>query len=337
MRIVVITLGALGLGALGWSGWWYAGASGQDAALQSWLDGRAAEGWQAEVTAIETTGFPARFARRIEAPALADPAAGWAWAAPWLEMESAAWDPTNVTLSFPEEQSFAVPGARLAVTAESLDAVAAVVPSLSLRLREVSLSAETIALDAQSGWRTGADQLSLGVARRLDDSAPPNTYDVHLEAFGVSLPGKIGRALTPNGREDALGTLTARGQVVADRPLDRDALDEGEIGARTVVIREGRLDYAGSSFDIDGRLDADEDGFAEGELDIEAKDWRRLVRGLVASGTIPRRVGDAIEEAGDLLSIFSRGKDINVTLTFSNGGARVGLIPVGRAPRLTTR
>ncbi|MEM9783786.1 MAG: DUF2125 domain-containing protein, partial [Pseudomonadota bacterium] len=323
LRILIGLSGLTALAALGWSGWWVAAASGQEAALERWLEDRAAEGWQAEAAVIDTTGFPVRFDRRLEAPAIADPAAGWAWSAPWLEMNSDAWDPTHVTVRFPSEQVFAVPGARVALNAERLDAVAAVVPSLSLLLREVSLDGRAAALQAQSGWSAGAEALSIGLMRRQDDSAPENTYDVHLTAEGVTLPGRIGRALTPEGREDALGTVSARGQVVVDRPLDRVALEEGDIGARTIVIREGRLDYAGISFDIEGRLDTDRDGFAEGELDIEAKDWRRLIEGLVASGTLRPRIAGAVTEVVELVTIFSPGDDLSVTLTFSNGRTRV--------------
>lgn len=339
LRFLVWLGGGLTAAALAWSGWWVAATSGQEAALAAWLEARAAEGWQAETASIETKGFPTRFERRITGPALADPAAGWAWSAPYLHLDSAAWDPTHVTLAMAPEQNFAVPGQRVGVTAERLGGVAAVVPALSLALRTLALEGRSVMLEAQSGWRTGAERLDLAIERRTE-GAPENTYEVAIDAAGILLPGRLGRALEPRvaaGGTAVRGTLRGRARVVTDRPLDRDLVEDGEIGALTVVIREARLDYAGIAFSVDGRLDADDEGRAEGALDIEARDWRRLIDGLVASGTLSSGIADAVRRTVSLITVFSSGDDLSVTLTFSGGAARVGPIPIGDAPRLTTR
>ncbi len=104
MRIIHTLTGAAVLGALAWTGWWYALARGQEAALAAWFAERARAGWQAEHDGIGLTGFPLRLEREIAAIRLADPATGWAWTAPWLRVESATVNPSRFAVTWPGTQ-----------------------------------------------------------------------------------------------------------------------------------------------------------------------------------------------------------------------------------------
>ncbi|MEM6487922.1 MAG: DUF2125 domain-containing protein [Pseudomonadota bacterium] len=337
IRALIGVVAALVLAGLGWTGWWFAAASGQEAAIDAWLEDRRARGWLAEAE-VAIQGFPTRFERRLEGLELVDPRAGWAWNAPRLDVGSDAWDPTYLAIAFPNEQTLAVPGERLRIEAERLAAVAAVVPSLSLQLREVSVEADDLRLAATAGWQTGAERVRMAVTRRTDDSAPDNTYDIRLQAQGVSLPGFLGRALTPaDAAEPPLGVLDATGMVVTDRPVDRDALERGDIGAETVVVRRGTLTYGRIAFLVDGRLDADAAGFAEGSVDIEARDWKRLLEGLVASGTLNPNVAEGIRGALRIVTLFNSGDDLALTLSFAEGRTLLGPVAIGEAPRMKPR
>ncbi|MEM6421788.1 MAG: DUF2125 domain-containing protein [Pseudomonadota bacterium] len=341
MRILLWLAGVAGVAVIGWCGWWFVAATGQEQALDLWLEERREDGWLAEVSAVSIGGFPSRFERRLEAPQLADPAAGWAWQAPFLALGSDAWDPTHVTIDFPAVQSVAVPAGRARVESTGMQALAAVVPGLSLALREVALRAEALSIEGRDGWRAGSGLLDLSLARRTDTDAPENTYDLRMNAEALLLPERLAGVLTPEGAEagrDATGdgTLEVRGIIIADRPIDLAVIDRGEIGAETIVLRQTRLSYGGAVFEVDGRLDADAEGFAEGTLNVAAQDWRRVLKALVASGTIGEGMASTIRNALQFVSLFA-GEKLEVPLSFDDGRIGIGPVAIGDAPRLVAR
>ncbi len=165
-RLLSILSSVVILGALAWSGWWYAVAQGQEKALTRWFEKRAEAGWQAEHGDIELTGFPFRLVRHVPEIRLADPEAGWAWAAPFLRIESGPVSPTRFDVAWPGRQDFAVPGESAEVTAEALTARLAVRPEAALSLVEARLDAARLEVAARSGWTAGARPLSARVGAR---------------------------------------------------------------------------------------------------------------------------------------------------------------------------
>ncbi|MEL6577269.1 MAG: DUF2125 domain-containing protein [Pseudomonadota bacterium] len=327
-RIAKWIMGLALAGGLGWLGWWFAAATGQEAALEGWLEARAAQGWQAEGD-VSVGGFPTRFARRIEGPALADPRAGWAWQAAFLEAVSPAWDPTNIAFRLPDAQDFAIPTTRVRIESTRFQGLLSVVPGISLPLRALGLDIEALTLEGREGWQAGAERVLIDVARRTD-GAPENTYSVDLTAEAVRLPKRLLGRLGMEGE----AALRVDGQVVTDRPLDLDVVETGIVGARTLVIREGRLSLGSAALSATGRFDADAEGFAEGSLDIEAQDWQRLLAGLVDAGAIDRRMGEAVSRALGFAALLGGGEKLSITLGFSGGATRIGPVPIGKAPRM---
>ncbi|MEM8624193.1 MAG: DUF2125 domain-containing protein [Pseudomonadota bacterium] len=329
MAGIVKWLAGIGIvGLLGWVGWWFAAAAGQEAALEAWLAARAEEGWQAE-GAVDVAGFPMRFERRIEEPALADPEAGWAWRAPWIDATSPVFDPTNLALRLPNEQSFAVPAARVAVASERFEGLLSVTPGLTLPLRSLGLQIDALQLTGREGWTAGAKTLRLAFDRR-SEGAPENTYSFDVAADAVALPQRLLGRLGMEG----LGTLQIEGQVVSDRPLDLPVLETGIVGARTLVVREGRLTLGSAALEARGRIDADAEGFAEGSLEIVARDWERLLDGLVQAGALHPRMGDGLRQALGFAALLGGGETLTITLGFSGGEALIGPIAIGEAPRM---
>lgn len=321
--------------AAGWAGWWFLGARGHETAIARWFEARAAEGWQAELGAVETGGFPDRFVTQLDRPALADPEAGWAWSAPILTFSSPAFDPTRVTARFASSQTFAVPGERAEVASVEMEALLSLFPGIDLQLREGALKAKGLAIAGQSGWRAGAEALNLAVIRRDIPGEPAETHDVRAVAEGVVLPEALLRRIDPSGVLDARVTaLRLDGLAVPDRPIDRHVIEEGRIGARTLVIRRAELDWDGMGLVATGRLDADATGRAEGRIDLTLRDWRRMLRLARTTGALPGEIADAVEGALELLAMLNRSDSLEVPVTFDGGRARIGPIPVGKAPRL---
>ena len=80
LLVLIVTLAAL------WAGYWFVGAAGVKAGFAVWFDARQSEGWQAEYSDLSVKGFPNRFDTTLTDPALADPATGLAWSAPFVQL-----------------------------------------------------------------------------------------------------------------------------------------------------------------------------------------------------------------------------------------------------------
>ena len=88
----------VGLAALAWVGWWWAASTGLHRGLDGWLADRRAEGWQAEVSAMDGGGFPLSLRATMRDLALADPDTGIAVRTQALNVTAPAWWPGDVTL-----------------------------------------------------------------------------------------------------------------------------------------------------------------------------------------------------------------------------------------------
>ncbi|MEM6549283.1 MAG: DUF2125 domain-containing protein [Pseudomonadota bacterium] len=322
------------LAALGWSAWWWIGARGQEEALARWFQGRSAAGWQAEHAGIAITGFPQTFHRRVEAPKLADPEAGWAWQAPSFRADSPAWEPTRFEIALPQEQSLAVPGQRISVASERFRLVLDVKPGARLELSETGIDATALALAAQSGWDAGAETVSATLRERRE-GAPENTYDLDMTAVQVVLPKMLTARLDPSGGLAGVrGTLSADGLATFDRPLDRSTLEEGDLDARTLLLRPSELLWGDMVLRAQGRLDADAEGYAEGEISLSIQNWQRMLAIARRSGALSPGLADAVEGAVSVLSIFSQSEALDLTLVFKERRVRLGPIPIAEAPRI---
>ena len=110
---------------------------------------------------------------------------------------------------------------------------------------------------------------------------------------------------------------------------------ERELGQETLA--QGRLiaETGGLELSLEGALTADEEGLAEGELDLSATNWRDMLAAAVASGAVNRRLADALEAGLGFVAGLSGSDDrLDVSVTFAGGFARIGPVPIGPAPRM---
>ncbi len=320
------------LGGLIWTGWWYAVSIGQERALERWFDQRARAGWQAEHGDIRLTGFPFRLTRMVPEIRLADPAAGWAWAAPFLRIESGPVTPTRFEVTWPERQSFALPGERMEITAESLESQLAVRPEKALGLVRASLTAAGLDVAANSGWRAGAAALEARVARRAEDRG----HDLWLDAERVALPGPLMARIDPLGVAAAeLERVVLDAAAVFTRPLDRRLIEEGGLGLSEATVRRAHLQWGEIKLELAGEVRVDEAGYPVGELDVTAEHWREIVAMARRSGAIGEDMAGALESGLQLIATLGGDADrLDATLRFRDGQVWLGPVSLGRAPRL---
>jgi hypothetical protein len=330
-----ILIGAVLFAALGWTGWWFVGAAAHDRALNGWLADRRAEGWLAEAAELTTQGFPNRFDTRLTDLRLADPEVGWAWETPFLDILMLSYQPNAAVVALPPEQTLAVPGARATLRSDLLRGSIRFIPGPSLALARLSVEGDALALEGQ-GWRAGAARIAAHVREAEAGTAPENGYDFYLDAGGVILPQVLRDRLDPaGGLPEVAQILRIDARAAFDRPLDRHAVEDAPPQPVAISLTSLEAAWGALALRANGRLRADAQGYAEGELDVRAENWREMLRLAVAAGAMNRDVAGLIEQALGLLAALSGDGDaIEAPVRFSGGRAYVGPIPVGAAPRM---
>ena len=318
--------------AAAWSGWWWVGAEARRAGLEGWLAERRAEGWQAEARAVSVGGFPNRLDARVEGLALADPEAGWAWEAPFLDILSLSYAPDRAVLALPPEQVVAVPGARATVRSDALRASVRFAPGTALPLARFSTETQALAVES-ADWRLTSGPAQLHVQASDPAAGPANGYDIFLSAENVAPPAEALRKAGGLPAAASLVTLDAR--AAFDRPLDRFAVEDAPPQIVALSIKAAEARWGDLELRAQGSLRADARGFAEGEIALKATNWRAMLRAAAQSGAMERGLAQAVEAGLSLVAALSGGGEtLEVPVSFSGGAARIGPVPVGRAPRL---
>lgn len=331
---LITTLVVLAL--LGWVGWWFLGAKGQEAGIEAWFDQQRKRGWQAEAASVEVTGFPTDFNMRLADLYLADPQNGWSWKAPDLSADSKAFQPTRINVTWPTTHSLAVPGERADISAKSMTSVIDLRPGPAMELRESSGQIDALVIKGQSGWQASAAAAKIKIAERPDDLAPPNSYDVRVMAGNVKLPKKLVKRIDPTGwLKPSVDTVTVKGHASFDDPVDRSVVEDGRIALRAATIREAGFEWGKMRLILRGAFKVDDDGYPVGEIKIEAREWRQMVRLAVSSGVIDRDTAKSITKGVEFLTALTGGgDDLSAPLGLSGGKVRIGPFAIANAPRL---
>jgi hypothetical protein len=332
MRIIRILSTVVILGALAWSGWWYALSRGQEAALAAWFDDRARAGWQAETEDIGLTGFPLRLERRITGIRLADPKTGWAWTAPWLEFASATYAPNRVDVTLPDAQTLAVPGELAEITSETMTARLGLYADTDLGLIDASARVGGLDIRARSGWTARAGNVAAEIAERVNDDG----YTLDFRAEKVLMPEPWMARIDPlgvAGRE--LERVTFDGSAVFDAPLDRHVIEDGRLALKIAVIRRTGFQWGQMRLEAKGKIKVDDRGYPKGKIDLTMRHWREIIAMARRSGVIGPEIAEALTTALELAAMLGGNRDeLDATLKFKDGEVWIGPISIGRAPRL---
>ena len=335
MRFIV---GLVAVALVLWCGWWFLAAKGQEAAWAAWIEDRRSVGWVAETEDIGVRGFPNRLDTTITDIELADPVSGWAWSAPFFQVLMVAYQPNHIIAVLPQEQLVSAPQDTVAVTNESMRG--SVVFAANTRLSLDRLRAEIIDLNVNgSGWEAALDQANLAINRLDPEDAPEHSYALGFDAANLTLPVAFKKRLDPAGLLPA-AFETAHVDLVAafDAPWDRLAIEGPKPQPTAISVKDINVAWGELKLSARGLIDVDARGFASGDLEIEARNWREILNLAVQSGILPADLASSIEGGVNLLTSFTRDPStLNLPLTFSRGQTLLGPIPVGPAPRLTIR
>ena len=335
-HLIGITVGALLLASMGWSAWWYAGATAQRASFEAWLVEQRERGWQAEAADVEVKGFPTQYRLAATELALADPGAGWAWSAPALWSVSDAWAPTRIAVNWPPEQVLAVPGERAVIRTTAMTTLLDVRPGTALELREAASAIVGLKVVATTGWSASAERADIRVAERPEDLAPPNSYDVRITATDVRLPEQLVDRIDPTGwLQPSVDAVTVTGHAALAEPIGLATLEEGQIALRAATLREVGFEWGEMKLVVSGAFEVDEQGYPVGSIEVEAREWRQMLRLAVSSGVIDAGTAETITTGIEFVTALTGGDEsLSAPLNLSGGKVRIGPFAVADAPRL---
>lgn len=332
MRLAKWLLAALLL----WSLYWAAAAWGLRQGITGWFAERASQGWQAEFAGMETAGYPLRHEIRLLAPALADPGTGAAWQADWLNLDSPAIWPGHQRVRFPATpQRLSYFDQTVEIAAEGLTAVLRLAPGTALTLEEMGLEAGAWEIRQEGTVVLGGSALQA----RMQQAEAPELYRITAEAAEFSPRAAWrSRLAAASGLPPAFDTLALDMAVTFDAAWDRAALEQRRPQPRRIALSLADARWGDLRLKATGTLTVDEGGLPEGSLALQAENWRGLLAMAERAGSLPPAMRTPLER---VLGLFAgtggNPETLDIALTFADGMARLGPLPLGPAPRIILR
>lgn len=318
--------------ALLWSGYWVVGSRGVSAGLTAWFDARRAEGWVADYDDFAVRGFPNRFDATWQGLTLADPDSGLAWTMPQFQLLALSYRPNHVIAAWPREMQIATPTDKLTVASDILRASLRLRAGPALELERAVLEGRALALSgAQTG---GLDELHLAADRTGD-----TTYRLGLSATDLTPPASVLRALFGDqALPDTMQSLRLDATATFDRPWDISALEDRRPQPTAIDLADLRTKWGVMEFQARGELTIDASSRASGTLAMQAVNWQDMLEIARASGALTETAAKATRTVLELAAKSSGNPNsIDVEVTFRNGTAFVGIVPIGPAPYIYLR
>ncbi|MEO1551663.1 MAG: DUF2125 domain-containing protein [Pseudomonadota bacterium] len=319
-----------------YSGYWFVGARAQQAGLNAWLDAQRAQGWVAETQDLSVMGYPNRFDTRITGLELADPNAGWAWSAPEFQILALSYKPNHIIAVWPGQQTMATPVGTLLLEAERMRGSVIFAPNTRLTLDRTTIELEAVALSGLAGWEAQLDEGLLSTRRSPDGTAPDFAHDISLTATGLSLPDGL-RDVVDRAREmpEQISDVVVVGTVAFDKPWDRLAVEGNTPRMTGASLGRFEANWGPLQLTAKGEVSVRADRSLQGEIDVEARNWKRMLRLATRAGVFDADTGRTIERGLDLLARFGGDQTrIKVPLRFDGGRTWLGPIPLGPAPKV---
>ncbi len=324
------------LGALGWSGYWWAGATAQRTAIGMWLEDRRAAGWVADSSSVTVRGYPNRFDTIVQNLSLADPVSAWSWDAPEFQILALSYQPNHIIAVWPGTQVLSSPGQRIDLTAQRMRGSVTFFPSTALALKQTIIELDAVALASTRGWTAGLSSGQLAFRRSAPDTAPDFGYDFSLTGRSLTLPEPLKRAIDPSDLlPPTLATADVRLTPVFDAEWNLAAVEGRKPRLITLNIDNVKLAWGNVELGLQGRVDRDDRGYAEGSVNVIARNWQDMLKLAVESGMVSENLAGTLGSALGFLAQGTGETDLlDITLTMERGFTRVGPIPIGPAPRM---
>ena len=315
--------------ALTWGGYWFAGARALETGAQAWFQAQTDAGLVAERSDLSVSGFPNRFDMTVTDLRLADPATGYGWTTPFVQVLSLSYKPWHIIAAFANQQQVRTPWQDLAVASDKLQGSVVIVPGTNLALDRLTLVGDAMRVTSDLGWTASVETLRFATKQVGTDGT---RHEIGLEMLGIGPDPSVTAALpdfpetVEKLRLDAIVTLTAPLDRMAGRSHPRPV----QVEVKEVQLVWGSLVLFGS-----GTIAAAADGLAEGRIVLRLTNWRDVIPLAVAAGLIKPEVAPTWANMFALFAAQSgKPEDLDLPLVFANGRMSLGPLPLGPAPRM---
>jgi len=141
--------------------------------------------------------------------------------------------------------------------------------------------------------------------------------------------------LDPTGfLEPRIDRVTVLANAAFDQPLGRGTLERGDTALSRATIREAGFVWGEMRLTVSGAFEVDANGYPVGEIRIEAREWRQMLRLAVRAGVIGRGMADDIARGIELFTAMTGGGDVlSAPFGLSGGKIRLLAFPIADAPR----
>ena len=311
--------------ALLYGGYWFVGAGAAERGALAALDRLQARGVVVQHGGLSVAGFPSRFDLTLTEPSFSDPARGLGWSAAFAQVFSLSYKPWHLIAALPETQQITLPGQALVLATTRMQGSLVMKPTPDLPLAALDAVAEGVSLRSDLGWALALASANLRLAE-----GEGGAYQLAVRALDV----------VPDQRLVAgtrLPETLERIDLLADVTFDRvPALRDGAAPVvQRVVVQEAHVIWGPVKLQAKGDLLADATGRAEGRLDLRIEGWQAALDAVQSLQLIPDRFLPLLTGVLTQMELASGEPGvIALPLTFQNGLASLGPVPLGPAPRL---
>lgn len=323
--------------AILWCAWWATFGWGLSTALATWFDERRAEGWQADYSSLDLTGFPTRVEADMTDVILADTSSSLVMNLPNLRIGAPTYWPGDVTLTLPNTPiEFVSPEGRASLQVLDGAADLELHPGPMLELEGISAIAKEWTL--HSGTRTVLSANNLALT--MDQNATiPEAYQFIAEVSDLR-PGEIPRTTLglPDDWPLTFETLTVNGNVTFDKPWDITALEISRPQPRIINLALAEAVWSDLRVFFAAELTIDEAGTPTGTVNIQAENWQVMLDFAERSGALPSALRQQAEKGLSSFARFSGDPTaLDLQLNLQGGFMFIGFVPVGSAPKIILR
>lgn len=322
MRLLTGVIVAL---ALLYGGYWFVGAGAAERGAQAALARLQARGIGVQHEGLAVSGFPSRFDLTLTEPVITDPARGLGWSAPFAQVFSLSYKPWHLIAALPEQQQITLPGQQLVLASTRMQGSLVMKPTPALPLSALDAVAEGVSLRSDLGWALALASANLQLAE-----GEGGAYQLAFRALDL-VPDQ--RLVAATRLPDRLERLDLLADVSFDTPPAlRDAAPPV---VQRVVVKEAHVTWGPVKLQARGDVLADAMGRAEGRLDLRIEGWQAALDAVQGLQLIPDRFLPLL--AGMLAQLEQASGEpgvITLPLSFQNGMASLGPVPLGPAPRL---